>query len=186
MRPSACVLLLVLACACKRGKQAPEEQQPAPSQSVFSVAIAPGACPDIEACEKECDAGSADRCMRLATTYESGKGVTKDEKRAAELFERSCTMGDSFGCLNAARVNEFGHGVPKDDAKAAAFNKKSCDLGNPSGCYNEALFYADGRGVAKDDPRALDLFENACDAGARQACVDAKAVRERLSGGKGE
>jgi TPR repeat protein len=187
MRRAACLVFVLLAFACKRGKSPPQEQAvPQPSASVFSLAVAPGTCPDIEACERECDAGSSDRCMRLGTTLESGKGSAKDEKRAAALFEQACAMGNNFGCLNAGRVHEFGHGVPKDDAKAAEFNKKACELGNAAGCYNEALFFAEGRGVAKDDRRALELFEGACDAGAKQACIDAKAVRDRVTGGGGK
>jgi hypothetical protein len=138
-----------------------------------------GTCPDLVACEKECDAGSADRCRRLAATYAFGQsGVDKDEARATGLYEHACDMKDAPGCLFAGQMHEFAHGVPKDDAAAARFYGRACDLGYAAGCYNLAILYERGNGVTKDRAKAGDLYQVACTAGAKQACDRAREMHE--------
>jgi TPR repeat protein len=102
--------------ACGRG--APSHGQPGPSASVITIGVAPGACPDVVACEKECDAGSADRCRRLAATYAFGQGVDKDETRATALFELACDLKDPSACVFAGQMNEYARGVPNTTAAA--------------------------------------------------------------------
>ena len=53
------VLAVALLGGCHRGPSS--HGQPAPSASVITLAVTIGGCEDVEACERECDAGSADR-----------------------------------------------------------------------------------------------------------------------------
>ena len=46
----------------------------------------------------ECDQGRAKSCFNLGKTYAQGRGVAKDEKRAAELFQQACAGGAAGGC----------------------------------------------------------------------------------------
>jgi uncharacterized protein len=170
----ACLSLL-FAAACNRHSSA-GEGQPAPSSSVISLGIEIGACPDVPACERECDAGSADRCRRLAMTYAFGKGVEKDETRATELLVKACGMADPSSCVFAGQAYEYEHGVPKDFAKAASFYEKACDLKWAPGCYNLAIMYERGTGEPMDRAKAGDLYQVACTAGAQQACEKAKEM----------
>jgi TPR repeat protein len=175
MRTANLVVMAILLAGC--GKHRPSGGgQPAPSSSVITLGIEIGACPDVAACERECDAGSADRCRRLAMTYAFGKGVDKDESKATELLIRACDMGDPSSCVFAGQSYEFEHGVPKDFAKAARFYEKGCDLKWPPGCYNLAIMYERGTGVPKDRKKAGDLYQLACTAGAPQACDKAKEM----------
>jgi TPR repeat protein len=178
MRPQVALLSLccVLGAACGRGRST-QGEQPAPSSSVISLGLEIGACPDVSACERECDAGSADRCRRLAVSYAFGKGVEKDEARATALYEHACDMKDSSACVFAGQMHEFSHGVPKDDAKAARFYERACDIGYPPGCYNLAIMYERGTGVAVNRAKAGDLYQMACTSGAKLACDKAKEMR---------
>jgi TPR repeat protein len=170
----ACFALLA-AGACNRHRASGEEQ-PAPSSSVITLGVELGACPDVPACERECDAGSADRCRRLAMSYAFGKGVDQDETKAAELLVKACGMGDPSACVFAGRAYEYEHGVPKDLTRAARFYEKACDLTWAPGCYNLAIMYERGTGVPMDRQRAADLYQAACSAGAAQACDKAKEL----------
>lgn len=170
----ACLALLV-AGACNR-HHASGEGQPAPSSSVITLGIELGACPDVPACERECDAGSADRCRRLAMSYAFGKGVDKDETKATELLVKACDMGDPSACVFAGQAYEYEHGVPKDFARAARFYEKGCDLKWAPGCYNLAIMYERGTGVPMDRQKAGDFYQVACTAGAPQACDKAKEM----------
>jgi TPR repeat protein len=173
------LLLAFLACgACHRDSPSGGEGQPAPSSSVVSIKVALGTCPDLAACERECDAGSADRCRRLAATYQLGEGAPKDEARAAKLYELACDMKDPSACVFAGQMHEFEHGVVKDDTKAARFYERACDRQWPAGCYNLAIMYERGTGVPADRRKAGELYQTACTAGAKQACDKAREMHE--------
>jgi TPR repeat protein len=163
MRLALALLLGALATACSRGRSSGNEQ-PAPSASVITLGVAIGTCPDVPACEKECDAGSADRCRRLAATLAFGQGVDKDEVRATALYEHACDMSDPSACVFAGQMYEFAHGVDKDDARAARLYGRGCDLKYVAGCYNLAIMFERGTGVPQDRAKA--------------SCEKAKEMRE--------
>ena len=170
------LLLLAAIGACHRGSSGSSDEQAAPSSSVISIGVTLGACPDVKACEAECDAGSADRCRRLAVSYALGQGVAQDETRAATLYEHACDMKDPSACVFAGQMHEFARGVPKDDALAERLYERSCDLQWPPGCYNEAIMFELGRGVPQDRAKAGNLYQVACTAGAKQACEKAREM----------
>jgi TPR repeat protein len=171
------LLLVALGSACHRGRPSGEEQ-PAPSASVITLGVSVGTCPDVPACERECDAGSADRCRRLAATYAFGQGVDKDETRATRLYEHACDMKDPSACVFAGQMHEFARGVEKDDAKAARFYERACDLQWAPGCYNLGIMYERGTGVALDRVKAGELYQRACTAGAQISCEKARQMHE--------
>ncbi len=143
---------------------------PATSASVVTIGVALGTCDDVTICERECSGGSGDRCRRLAATYALGRGVPRDEARAATLYDGACKMDDAPACVFAGRAHEYAHGVPKDDGKAARLYARACELKWPAGCYNLAIMVENGRGVPQDHAKARDLYQLACGAGAKQAC----------------
>ncbi|HXN31931.1 MAG TPA: tetratricopeptide repeat protein [Polyangiaceae bacterium] len=177
MRP-ALAILCALSASCHRGGSSADEQPPAPSASVITIGAAPGTCPDVSVCERECDAGSADRCRRLAATYAFGHGVEKDEARATRLYEHACDMQDPSACVFAGQMHEYAHGVAKDDAKAARLYERACDLKWAAGCYNLAIMYERGTGVPQDRAKAGELYQLTCTAGAKESCEKAKAMHE--------
>jgi TPR repeat protein len=163
---------------CSRAAPALLGDQPAPSASVVSLGVEIGTCPDLDACERECKEGSADRCRRLAATYSFGRGVEKDEGHATTLYELACAMKDPASCVFAGQMHEYAHGVPANPAAATAFYTKACDMAWPAGCYNEAIMYDNGRGVPADRAKAADLYQTACSAGAKIACDKAAELRK--------
>lgn len=170
----AAILGLVMgAAACGRGGTSSGDQA-VPSASVVSIGVAVGTCDDVALCEKECDAGSADRCRRLAATYAFGRGVNKDEAAATNLYAHACDMGDAPACVFAGQMHEYAHGVPKDDAEAVRLYDRACDLGWAAGCYNLAIMFENGRGVPRDRAKAAALYGVACAAGAKPACDKAR------------
>jgi len=168
----------MLSAGCGKHGPTPEES-PAPSGGVIGIGVALGACEDPEACERECEAGSADRCRRLAATFAMGHGEGRDEARAAALYARACAMNDAPACVFEGQMHEYAHGVPKDDALAAKLYAKACDLDWLAGCYNLAIMLENGRGVEADVQRAASLYERVCEAGAGAGCAKAKALEPR-------
>jgi TPR repeat protein len=186
MSPARAGRILVMAtglaalAACSR-RAPPTEEAPAPSASVIQIGVGVGACSDVDACERECDAGSADRCRRLAASHEQGQGTPKDEALATALYERACDLGDAAGCVFAGRMHEYAHGVPEDVPAAARLYERACTMQtvpSAAGCYNLAIVLERGRGVPRDPSRAADLYQRACNAGAKAACAQAAALRD--------
>jgi TPR repeat protein len=169
------LLAFIALAACSRPSS--HRESPYPSASAITIGEALGTCADIPACENECDAGSADRCRRLAASFAFGRGVEKDEGHATLLYEHACDMKDPFACVFAGQMSEFARGVPKDDAKAARFYERACNLQWAPGCYNLAIMYERGTGVPVDRAKAAGLYETACTAGAKGACDKAKEMR---------
>ena len=171
---AALVVACALAGACGRNRSS--DEHPAASSSVITLGAAIGTCSDVASCERECDAGSADRCRRLAASYALGQGVAQDEARATSLYVHACETGDPPACVFAGQMNEFARGVPKDDAKAAGFYERACDLRWAPGCYNLAIMYERGTGVPANRQKAGELYQMACTAGAGGACDKARAM----------
>jgi TPR repeat protein len=180
-RPGCAALVLAFATLASPGcskKQPPTGEPPAPSASVITLGAALGTCDDPAVCARECDAGSADRCRRLAASYAFGRGVDRDEAHATDLYTQACAMNDAPSCVFAGQMSEYAHGVPKDDAKAAHLYERACDLGWAAGCYNFAIMLEHGRGVAPDRAKAADLYQVACTAGSKTACDQAKHLHD--------
>jgi len=54
-----------------------------------------------EACEKADDALS---CRTLGFSYETGKRVLQNKKKAIELLSKACALGDEMGCFSEKRL----------------------------------------------------------------------------------
>jgi len=101
-----------LCAACSRAQSDPHEQ-PAPATSVITLGIEVGGCPDIAVCERECEAGSADRCRRMAVSYALGEGAEKNETRATALYEHACEMDDPVACVFCQRPSGIDPSRPR-------------------------------------------------------------------------
>jgi len=166
--------------SCGRNKHPSGDSQEAPAPSVITLGVSLGSCEDLASCERECDAGSADRCRRLAVSYALGQGAEKDETRATGLYEKACSMGDPSACVFAGQMHEYAHGVPKDEQAAAHLYDVACERGWPPGCYNRAFLYENAHTLTRDHRKAAELYQVACKAGATQACDRAKDIFEAL------
>ncbi len=75
---------------CPAGAHADDQ-----GRCVSARAAGPYTCAfqDVQDCERQCRAGSAASCSLLARSYQLGRGVAKDEKRAIELLHRRRKLG---------------------------------------------------------------------------------------------
>jgi TPR repeat protein len=164
-------------CKTSPDSEAVPEGIPRAAPSVMTIANVMGDCEDVPLCERECNAGQADSCRRLAVTYEFGKSdAGRDETAGTKYFDRACALGNANGCVSSGQMHEYGHGVPKDPTEATAAYGRACTLGYQVGCANLAIMLENGRGVPKDIERAKVLYDGACKAGAGLACERLKAL----------
>ena len=122
----------------------------------MSVGVEMGACTDLAACARECDAGSSDRCRRMGVSYEFSKGVDADLVHATELYEKACAMGDSEGCISAGRMNGVSSWRCRTMRTAVGFYERALDLQQPAGCADLAILLESrvGRTSRGDTPLA--------------------------------
>lgn len=116
--------------------------------------------------EEACDKGSGINCFEAGLRYENGNGVTKDNRKAVNLYKQACDLEYDGGCTNYGLAHQRGTGVAKDLKKYVKYSKKACKLGSKVGCNNLGSAYAEGEGVKKDVKKAIEYFEEACDEGA--------------------
>jgi hypothetical protein len=76
-----------------------------------------------------------DACTELGVMYEKGRGVAKDEARAAALYKQACDGGYAGGCVDLGAAYASGRGVAKDELRAVALYKQVCDTGPCSGPF---------------------------------------------------
>jgi len=66
--------------------------------------------------------------------YEEGRGVVKDEARAAALYQQACDMGEATACSDLAAMYASGRGVVRDKSSATALKQRACDAGLAEDC----------------------------------------------------
>jgi TPR repeat protein len=83
--------------------------------------------------EDACNAGDARSCFDLGFRFSEGRGVGKDEARAAALFTKACEGGEAQGCCNLGDLL-WSRSAGKDEAAAAAAFARGCALGLQIAC----------------------------------------------------
>lgn len=117
-----------------------------------------------------CAEEDTDGCAHLGFSYDTGKGVAIDQKRAAELYTKACAKGSYWACGALGYLYSNGEGVAADEPRAAKLYRQACDGGEMTACSNLAGLYMSGSGVAEDRATALALYRKACDGGDADAC----------------
>lgn len=139
----------------------------------FALLPAAAADPDPGELKQACDRDDGQSCYRLATLYERGLGVSKDEKLAAELYDRACAEMVGAACHNLA-IGYFSgtDSQPKDIEQALAYYRLGCIAGQVGSCFNLARILEQGIGVEKDPAKAASYYEQACSLEAAAACYN--------------
>ncbi|MCC6554802.1 MAG: sel1 repeat family protein [Polyangiaceae bacterium] len=195
---------LVLTPIAKQAPETPADAKPAEAGPAIDVAdkacpkglvLAEGKCtspasapafqcdPDsVEECTAQCDKGHPGSCGALGALYASGRSVSRDHKKGAELLKKGCDGGDAKSCVNLGSLTADGLGVSQDAAAAATLFEKGCNDGEAFGCGLLGRAYLAGKGVSADPKRAAELLDKACDGGDDKACG---AVAALYAEGKG-
>jgi hypothetical protein len=97
------------------------------------------------------NAGDAAAQVLLGESYESGKGVERDLKQAAEWYKKAAEKGDLAAELHlAALYRDGGKGLPRDMAEAAAWYRKAAEQGDAGAQATLGTLYSIGQGVAQN------------------------------------
>lgn len=85
----------------------------------------------------------------LATQYDAGLGVAKNENVSFHWYKKAASAGIDIAQHNVAVAYAQGNGVKADIAKAITWWKRAANAGNTDSQYNLGIVYASGRGSVK-------------------------------------
>ena len=85
----------------------------------------------------------------LATQYDAGLGVARNEKSSFYWYKKAAKAGVDIAQHNLAVAYAQGNGVPADLMKAMTWWKRAAKAGNTDSQYNLGIIYAAGRDSIK-------------------------------------
>jgi len=105
--------------------------------------------------------GQADAMFALAVRLETGRGVERSDREAAQLYRQLVERGYVGAMINLAAMYMDGRGVPLDLSEAAHLYRRAADSGSAGAKNTLGHLYLSGRGVPQDFAIARKLFEEA-------------------------
>jgi TPR repeat protein len=108
---------------------------------------------------------SVQRETELAAAYLTGRGVMRDEKRAAYWYEKAAEGGDPQAQKQIGYFYQVGLGVPVDPARAVHWYQLAAANGLVSAKVNLGVAYLVGIGVRKNPALGEQLFLEAASKG---------------------
>ncbi|GBB88640.1 hypothetical protein RclHR1_01520025 [Rhizophagus clarus] len=102
----------------------------------------------------------------LASYYQYGIGIDKDERKAFEWYLKSAKDGNNpIAQNNLAYCYQYGIGIDKDEKEAFKWYSKSSNAGNYDAQNNLAFCYKNGIGTNINEIKAFKLFITSAKAG---------------------
>lgn len=123
----------------------------------------------------------------LGVMFESGDGVEKDEKAAAEWFRQAATQTDTdvlwtmLSEHNLGVMYAEGRGVPQDYKAAMEWYRKAAGRGNSSSQYNLGVMHAKGEGTPVNLAEAKKWLDMAAAAGDERAAELSRAIEKAIA-----
>ena len=110
--------------------------------------------------------GNAEAMTQIAECYESGYGVTKDEKKGVEYEKKAAALGNAKAQYWLGNTYNNGYGGEQQDyAKAVEWYRKAAEQGNAYAQNMLGFCYYYGNGVTKDYSKAVEWFRKAAEQG---------------------
>jgi hypothetical protein len=136
-----------------------------------ATTLALGAAPSLSAQEAapqftlamiqaEAAKGQADAISTLGWMYETGKGVSEDNSKAASLYKTAIAQGDSFGQWRMGVMIDEGT-AQGSQAQAVALFRQAAAQKSAGATASLGVMYATGRGVERDYDAAMRYYQAA-------------------------
>ncbi|KJY94501.1 tetratricopeptide repeat protein [Pseudoalteromonas ruthenica] len=107
------------------------------------------------------DMGYAPGIYQLAQMYESGHGVAKNQRKAAQLYQQAVDKDYADAMFSLAVMYQEGRGVKLDLQRAVSLFKGAAEKGLAAAQFNLGVMYTNGEGVIKDYQSAIDWYRKA-------------------------
>ena len=101
----------------------------------------------------------------LGLMYREAKGVSKDDKMAAEWYERAAEQGYADAQNNLGLMYHAGEGVAQDYKTAMQWFRRAAEQGQDDARNSLGAMYAQGQGVPQDYKAAAEWYRRAAEQG---------------------
>ncbi len=132
--------------------------------------------------EKRAESGDMTAINKLGDNYLYGTGVSKDHKKALDLYRRAAISGDLAGTVNLGYMYDHGKGTVEDDAEAVRWYRKAAEKGHAVAQANMGTMYENGAGIGKDYAEAVKWYKKAADQGNSRALSKLALIYENGTG----
>ena len=99
-------------------------------------------------------AGHADAQHAIGVMYEYGRGLERDDARAAEWYEKAAAQNNSEAQYRLGVFYDNGWGVSRDAKTALKWYARAAQLGHVFAQHDLAFMYLKGTGVPSDKVQA--------------------------------
>ena len=125
----------------------------------------------VEWYNKAIDEGCDEAMVMLGICYRNGDGVTKDYKKAGNLFKRALNKSENADALNYLGLiyEEGGFGITKDLELSTKYFEQAALQDLPIAQYNYGLSLVNGDGVQADADKGMEWINKAADSNCQQA-----------------
>ena len=166
------------------GLGVPTSETPPASFTAGTSALPGGAPLDTTIAGLEAGAvrGDVNAQFLLGLRYAEGRGVTKDDAKAASLVTKAAQQGLVVAEYRLGAIYERGVGVPKDLAQAKTWYERAAKGGNRKAMHNLAVLFADGTGVGQNFQEAARWFREGADYGLADSQYNLGILLERGMG----
>ncbi|MBT3358728.1 MAG: bacteriohemerythrin [Rhodospirillales bacterium] len=103
--------------------------------------------------------GDARAQYGIGVMYQKGKGVRKNQAKAAEWLRKAAEADNPAAQNNLGVSYRRGLGVEVDFNEALKWFRRAAEQGHPRAEYNLAIMYSEGQGTPKDDAKAYVWLE---------------------------
>jgi localization factor PodJL len=155
---------------------------PLPGGSPLTPEAGPVGGADIGSLEAAANAGDAKAQFVLALRYAEGRGVEKDEAKAAALVSKAANAGLVVAQYRMGALNERGIGIPKNLAEAKKWYERAALGGNRKAMHNLGVMNADGTGIGQNYPEAAKWFKQGAEFGVTDSQYNLAVLYERGMG----
>jgi TPR repeat protein len=123
------------------------------------------------------DDGNVEAQFYMAYMFETGKGLERDDGKAAEYYRKAGDQGHDRAQFNLGLAHERGRGVEQDLAQALEWYLKAANQGFARAQYKVADMYLEASGTRRDLMLSYQWFKIA----GSQRYEDAKRRRKKVA-----
>ncbi len=155
---------------------------PLPGGTPLTPSAAPDSSQQVAGLETAANGGDTKAQFVLALRYAEGRGVQKDDTKAAALVTKAANSGLVVAQYRLGALYERGIGVTKSLPDARKWYERAAQGGNRKAMHNLAVLYADGTGIGQNYAEAARWFKQGAEYGVTDSQYNLAVLYERGMG----
>ena len=177
---------VIATAGCDQGQPANPTPTTTPEQGTSTVPFS-----DFDATKKAAESGDAEAQLSVGMTYQFGRGVPRDNVKAAKWMRLSAEQGNATAQANLGAMYALGDGLPRDYAEAGKWYRLAAEQGDTASWVFMGEMYKNGYGVTQDLVEAYAWYDASTMAkggspfaSSKRESIEAKLTADQLAAAK--